>query len=165
MWNCFSMCSISPFPAPCDGGKIYSPTGGNNCQCSTVGSMICIISESAGCYCPSDSYINDQGVCTLKTECRGKCMNERTFTPVVLSWLDFFRLYLQRHARMAWNSSNRTAFALPLERCIAMSSVHLLVLAQRVLIKIMMECVPQNLSAIVSNLNAIFANTFTVYQW
>lgn len=66
--------------APCDDGKIYSPTGGSNCQCSQSGSMICITNENAGCYCSSDSYINDQGICTLKSECQGKRMNEMTFT-------------------------------------------------------------------------------------
>lgn len=53
----------------CDGDKTFSVDGGTNCACSAAGELLCTETETPGCFCSIDSYLNDQGVCSPKIEC------------------------------------------------------------------------------------------------
>lgn len=38
-------------------------------MCTFAGELRCNPNAAPGCYCPTDTYANEQGVCVLKNEC------------------------------------------------------------------------------------------------
>lgn len=59
--------------ASCGDGLTYSREGGTSCACN-AGALVCNESELAGCYCPDDNFVDEEGVCKPNSECERKLM-------------------------------------------------------------------------------------------